>query len=606
MRTVRGLAVLALVPVGLVMSGGSARADVLAGFDVEGEAGVWLDNCPYNPRAPRQMLCHSKRLVPKSYADALRLLPDTAAPDAGFGVDASADIGACNGKSSGGGGGGGKPSGMGYPDYVKAYNIPATPTGDGRIVAIVDACANTTIATDLAAYRKNYGLPTLPECGGGPGHAPTPGGTACFGVVSQRGGADLPAADSGWAGEIALDVDMVSDGCPNCSILLIEADSPNSWDLGPAVNKAVELGASAVSNSYGSTEDPKDPFGAAYSDGPYIPDYVHPGVLIAVASGDDLYMQQTLSSPAALSTPGFPATIPQVLGVGGTTTEKGSGTARGGFTEVVWNDSNASGSTSGCSTEFPTPSYQAGLNMGSCKMRGQADVSAAAESSLGGIAAYVGGRWGAFTGTSAATPFVAAVLTRIGLANQPNDFFYAHHDAFYDVTSGNNDPSGSCKDVMCQAGAGWDGPTGWGSPNVGALVALAGDAGSGGNADAGSDLDAGSGGDATTGGGDDGGGETTDAGSGSGGSDATTGGGGSDAGSGTGGGSDAGSGGGGGNDAGAGGGGDDGGSGGGSGGSSGCSCVAAGTAAPVAPAGTGLLALGALGAVIARVRRRRS
>jgi hypothetical protein len=101
-------------------------------------------------------------------------------------------------------------------------------------------------------------------------------------------------------------------------------------------------------------------------------------------------------------------------------------------------------------------------------MRADVDVSAAAA----GIAMYVGG-WTPVGGTSAASPFVASLLTRVGLANRTNDFLYEHaSDGFYDVTTGNNDPSHSCTGIMCTAGTGWDGPTGWGTPNGMALVTI--------------------------------------------------------------------------------------------------------------------------------------
>ena len=68
--------------------------------------------------------------------------------------------------------------------------------------------------------------------------------------MNQRGqkGA-YPSADASWSGEIALDLDMVSAACPNCRILLVEADSASMSDLGEAVNTAVRLGADAVSMS---------------------------------------------------------------------------------------------------------------------------------------------------------------------------------------------------------------------------------------------------------------------------------------------------------------------------------------------------------------------
>ena len=460
---------LALLP---LLMPGQARADSSGVFFDEdtGEELVRVANCPANSHHAHGMRCLSSRLVTKSYAEAHKIGPFTAPPDAGAGVDASADITACNGNAGGGGTGGGSPKGLGPTQYNKAYNIPSGSLAPGKVVAIVDACAETTVVADLAAYRKAFGLPDLPQCGGKDGVAPTPGGTPCFGVVSQRGDGNLPPADDGWAGEIALDVDMVSIGCPECSILLVEADSPNSWDLGPAVDEAVTLGAAAVSNSYGSIEDPKDPYGTAFSDGPYVKSYQHPGVLIAVASGDSSYDNQNWQAPypgnlPAYLAPGFPSTIPEVLSVGGTNLKTSTASSRG-YAETVWG-----GSTSGCSTEFAKPGYQNGIDAGSCAMRADVDVTAPGS----GVSVYQGGWQNGVGGTSCASPFVAALLTHVGLAGQPNDFFYAHPEAFFDLGTGagTNDTTGNCTDVMCNAGPGWDGPSGLGSPNAQLLAELA-------------------------------------------------------------------------------------------------------------------------------------
>src|SRR5262249_34532332 len=139
-----------------------------------------------------------------------------------------------------------------------------------------------------------------------------------------------------------------------------------------------------------------------------------------------------------------------------------AGTTHGGFDEVVWD-----GTTSGCSKEFAKPAFQSAINMGSCNARANADVSAVATN----VSVYLGG-WHRFAGTSCSSPLVAALFTRIAVADRDNAFFYANGSAFYDVTSGDNDPSGVCNDVMCKAGPGWDAPTGWGTPNATALAAV--------------------------------------------------------------------------------------------------------------------------------------
>src|SRR5947208_3521319 len=132
-------------------------------------------------------------------------------------------------------------SGTGRGLAVLAMTAGGT-AGAGRTVAIVDAYDDPRAEADLAAYRSTYGLPACTTANG------------CFRKVDQNGGTRLPAVDAGWAGEISLDLDMVSATCPNCRILLVEAASASFTDLGTGVNTAVALGAKYVSNSYGGAE----------------------------------------------------------------------------------------------------------------------------------------------------------------------------------------------------------------------------------------------------------------------------------------------------------------------------------------------------------------
>jgi MYXO-CTERM domain-containing protein len=135
---------------------------------------------------------------------------------------------------------------------------------------------------------------------------------------------------------------------------------------------------------------------------------------------------------------------------------------------------------------------------GACRNRATVDISAAAEftpaGGQGGGIAIFAGQWFSVVGTSASSPIVAGVLTRLNLAIEvSNDFgyVYEHIADFNDVTSGNNDPAGICTDpIACNAGPGWDGPTGVGTPNGRKLALLVG--GTGGTS-------------GTSGGGDDGG-----------------------------------------------------------------------------------------------------
>ena len=51
-------------------------------------------------------------------------------------------------------------AGWGPIDFQTRYNLPSGTKGSGQIVAIVDAYDNPNVASDLAAYRSNFGLGT--------------------------------------------------------------------------------------------------------------------------------------------------------------------------------------------------------------------------------------------------------------------------------------------------------------------------------------------------------------------------------------------------------------------------------------------------------------
>ena len=324
------------------------------------------------------------------------------------------------------------PSGYGPSDLQSAYALPSN-AGAGTTVAIVDAQDDPSAESDLATYRSQYGLPACTTANG------------CFQKVDQNGGTNYPTADSGWAGEISLDVDMVSAVCPQCHILLVEANSANMDDLGAAVNRAVAMGAKYVSNSYGGSEDSTDPS----SDSSY---FNHPGVAITVSSGDSGYGVE------------YPAASQYVTSVGGTSLSRASNSR--GWSESVWGTSSGGqGAGSGCSAYDPKPSWQKDTG---CAKRTVADVSAVADPATGLAVydSYQASGWNVYGGTSASSPIIAGVYALAGTpaANTtPASYPYAHTSALNDVTSGAN---GSCSPTyLCTAGAGYDGPTGLGTPN---------------------------------------------------------------------------------------------------------------------------------------------
>lgn len=116
------------------------------------------------------------------------------------------------------------------------------------------------------------------------------------------------------------------------------------------------------------------------------------------------------------------------------------------------------------------PSGEASFSTG-CAKRAVSDVSAVADPASGvavydsfSYQGYVG--WLVFGGTSVSSPIIASVFALAGnAASTTNNYPYTHYSTsvFNDVTSGSN---GTCSPTqLCTARAGWDGPTGLGTPN---------------------------------------------------------------------------------------------------------------------------------------------
>ncbi len=316
------------------------------------------------------------------------------------------------------------PAGYGPSDLQSAYNLPSA-AGSKQTVAIVDAYDDPRAESDLGVYRRQFGLTACTTANG------------CFRKVNQSGGTRYPRANSGWAQEISLDLDMVSAACPNCKILLVEASSAALTDLGAAVNQAARMGATVVSNSYGGSESSSD---LSY-DKTY---FNHPGVAITASSGDNGYGVE------------YPAASPNVTAVGGTSLSR-SASPRG-WDETVW-----SGAGSGCSAYDPNPGWQTDTVV--CGKRTVADVAAVADPNTGVAVydSYGSSGWLVFGGTSVAAPLIASVYALAGNAGSINASYpYSHSGSLFDVTSGSN---GSCGSYLCTGGTGFDGPTGLGTPN---------------------------------------------------------------------------------------------------------------------------------------------
>ena len=240
----------------------------------------------------------------------------------------------------------------------------------------MDAFDDPNIANDLQQFDAQFGLPN-PN----------------FTKVNQSGGSLLPAPNSGWVSEIALDVEWSHAIAPGANILLVEANDNTIGNLLAAVKYAAQQpGVVAVSMSWGGGEGINE----TTFDSTFLTPSGHSGVTFVASSGDS-------GAP-----PSYPAVSPNVLAVGGTTLNLDN---QGNYlSESGW-----SGSGGGISAVEAQPAYQHGVVPQSSSRRTNPDVAYDADPNTGfpvydsynnGTAAP----WSQFGGTSDAAPQWAALI----------------------------------------------------------------------------------------------------------------------------------------------------------------------------------------------------
>jgi len=477
MRRVR-VAVIAAVVASVLLGGSALRAWASPPLSQEGALYAKVRQvCP--PPQPGDATCF-----------ALALVPAPASAEDARSYQASA------GSSSTGPAGGLTPA-----DLASAYGFLPSVGGAGQTVAIVDPYDDPDIEEDLGTFDSHYGLAACTDANG------------CFKKVSQTGSTtSLPPADTtGWSLEISLDVETVHSVCESCKILLVEASSESLANLAAAVDEAVELGATEVSNSYGA---PESQMGETEQTA-----YDHPEVVIVASAGDSGYLNWDYVADflKAPEMPNAPASLPDVVAVGGTSLElKTNGTRK---SESVWNDSGRpshkefkrfSATGGGCSTLFTAPSWQQsapGWTNTACGIgRLDNDISAVADPYTGFDVydSYVyepefTPGWMTVGGTSLSSPLITALYGLAGGSHGvsfPAATLYTHlgeASALYDVTTGGNgycdgEEAASCGEpginkefgeidcegtTSCDAAPGFDGPSGVGTPNgLGAFNSL--------------------------------------------------------------------------------------------------------------------------------------
>ncbi len=314
------------------------------------------------------------------------------------------------------------PVGMTPNEIKTAYHLPSD--GGQGTIAIIGAYNDASIENDLAVFSKQFNLPVCTSKNG------------CFEKHLMRSGIK---SNSGWSLETTLDVEWAHAIAPRAKILLVEAVTPSGQNLLKAVDyAATRLDVVAISMSWGGGEFTEE----ASLDGHFIS---KSGAVFFASSGDN-------GTGAS-----WPASSPNVIGVGGTTvTFKTDGSF---LRETAW-----SGSGGGVSAYEKQPAYQNAYSITkSMGMRAIPDVSYDADPATGFSIVRLG-VWRTVGGTSAGAPQWAAIAA-LGKGVEPSRLYVDKASDnttgyFRDIVSGSN---GHCA-YYCDARRRYDYVTGLGSP----------------------------------------------------------------------------------------------------------------------------------------------
>ena len=369
-----------------------------------------------------------------------------------------------------------------------AYGMPVLPArfdaltprqradlGAGQTVYIIGAYHGPNTVADLERFNTRFGLPgctSLPIPVGTRSLSPARPADGCtISVVHSTRGATLalrpPPYHPTWAAEYALDVQWAHASAPLARIVVIAAESASTLSIFDAIMVANKMGPGVVSMSFVVPE-------AAYANR-YEAVFQFPGMTYLAAAGDRGAQAN------------WPAMSPSVLSVGGTSLRLGAS----GRSETAWASTGG-----GFSLYHARPSYQAGLGLPGTTVTGPlaavrgvparagVDVAFNADPRTGQFVVLTSPagttNWYSFGGTSIGTPQWAGIVAvanaqralagRAPLGQLPARLYALARSSgarvLADVVDGRN---GACN--WCVAGAGYDIPTGWGTPQVGALLA---------------------------------------------------------------------------------------------------------------------------------------
>ncbi len=342
-------------------------------------------------------------------------------------------------------------------------------TGKGQTLVDIVSYGSPSLQQDMDVFDSQFGLPALHI------QVLAPLGTVPF---------DPQNSDMvGWAGETELDVQIMHAIAPAAKIIVMTSPVDEtegtvgmpeflqleqyavSHHLGQVFSQSYVASEATLSDSVGQQ------LVKQYTDF-YQQITTQDGWTVISGSGDNGatdWANIAATQLATTATVNFPADVPWVTSVGGTTLQS---TATG-YNETAW-----SGSGGGVSKFFTEPGFQQGLPATVQALlkgqRGIPDIAADANPQTG-MAFYFNGHWTLTGGTSASTPLWAALVAIANqMAGHPLGFINpglykvalsAHGQSdFRDIVNGNNSVQGTVQVQGFSAQVGWDAVTGWGAP----------------------------------------------------------------------------------------------------------------------------------------------
>ena len=325
--------------------------------------------------------------------------------------------------------------------YQSAYGesglLRAGINGRGVTVAITDAYASPTILGDAQQYNRVHHQPAF-----GPGQfsQSTPGPKG-YDMISQCG-------PQGWYGEETLDVEAVHAMAPGANIVFVGAKDCSSG-LDDAWASAIDHHiADVITNSWTDGTDDIKLLGSAYVKfyEQFSMEAALTGITVNFSTGDSGDHTSGGTNPSA-KTVEFPADLPYVTGVGGTSVQIGSHgqwlaeygwqSAYSTLTKGQWSPAPpgtySSGGGGGTSQLFAQPFYQRDRvpdsiseYYGETPMRAVPDIAMPADPNTGFEIGQTqvfphGTYWSQYRlgGTSLASPLMAGV---VAVADQ-----FGHH-----------------------------------------------------------------------------------------------------------------------------------------------------------------------------------